>query len=345
MKNQTLQYYFLTALLLTVLVVVFFIFKPFLYAIIFAVIFAVIFEPFHKRIFNIMPKYPSFAALSTAVLITLIVFIPIYFLSVRIIQEAQVIYHSLVAGDSNISVLDIYKNNIEAIKDKFPIFKNIPTDLRQYLESGLNWLVDNVGSIFSNFIKILSGLFVFVIAFYYILRDGKKLKKSLIFLSPLSDKEDEIIFDKLEMAINSVIKGNLIVVLTQGALVSIGFAIFGVPGAILWGATATVSALIPGIGTALVIVPAIVFLFFQGQIIFALGLFIWGFLAVGLIDNFLGPKLIGRGANLHPLLVLLSVLGGFALFGPVGFIVGPLTLSFLFSLLDIYAYILNTKNP
>ena len=101
---------------------------------------------------------------------------------------------------------------------------------------------------------------------------------------------------------------------------------------------AAIAALIPSVGTALVFVPAIILLFISGQIFAAFGLLLWGALAVGLIDNFLGPKLIGRGMHLHPLLVLFSVLGGIVFFGPIGFVLGPIILSLLFALLDIYSY-------
>ena len=161
----------------------------------------------------------------------------------------------------------------------------------------------------------------------------------LIELSPLNDKEDEGVFDRLELAVNSVIKGNLVIALVQGVLTTIGFMLFGVPNAILWGTVAAVAALIPGIGTGLVFIPAVAFLFFTGANVPAFGLFIWGALGVGLIDNFLGPKLVGSGMKLHPLLVLLSVLGGLMYFSPAGVFLGPLSLSLLFALLSIYAHI------
>ena len=171
---------------------------------------------------------------------------------------------------------------------------------------------------------------------YYLLKDGQKLKRAAIEYSPLANIDDEMILKKLELAIGSVIKGNFTIAFIQGILAFIGFTIFGVPNAILWGAAAAVAALIPSVGTALVLLPAVALLFLSGQLFPAVGLLLWGMLAVGLIDNFLGPKLIGRGMKLHPLLVLFSVLGGLVFFGPVGFLLGPIILSLLFALLHIY---------
>ena len=124
--------------------------------------------------------------------------------------------------------------------------------------------------------------------------------------------------------------------LIQGILTAVGFTFFGIPNATLWGSVAAITALIPGIGTALVLLPAILYLYFSGETLFAVGLLLWGMTAVGLVDNFLGPKLASYGMRLHPFLILLSVFGGVGFFGPLGFLLGPLVLSLLFALIEIY---------
>lgn len=86
----------------------------------------------------------------------------------------------------------------------------------------------------------------------------------------------------------------------------------------------------------MVVIPAVVFLLINGHVFSAIGFTVWGFLIIGLIDNILGPKLISRGVQIHPFLIFLSVLGGIIFYGPIGFLLGPLTLSMLLALLDIY---------
>ena len=173
-------------------------------------------------------------------------------------------------------------------------------------------------------------------ALFYLLRDGRKLKNDIVMLSPLADNYDEKIFLKLRQAIRSIVLGSLVVGLVQGILTGIGFYLFGVPNPALWGSFAVIAALIPGIGTSLVIVPGIIYLFFVTSHLQALGMFIWGLVAVGLVDNFLGPMLVNRGVRVHPFLILLSVIGGLAYFGPIGFIAGPLVVALLVALLEIY---------
>ena len=174
-------------------------------------------------------------------------------------------------------------------------------------------------------------------ALFYLLRDGNRLKKSLMNISPLADNYDEIIFSKLRRAIRSVVVGSLTVSVIQGVLTGIGFYIFGIPNPALWGSFAVIAALIPGIGTSLIIVPGVLYLFFTGLHLHALGLLIFGVVAVGLIDNYLGPILVNRGVNIHPFIILLSVMGGLIFFGPIGFIAGPLIVALLFALLEVYS--------
>jgi predicted PurR-regulated permease PerM len=200
----------------------------------------------------------------------------------------------------------------------------------------LRWGFTNIDSLFSKAAGFVLGAVVLLFALYFILRDGKSLKRQLVNLSPLPDRQDEQIFSKLNSAVHSVVWGSLAVGLIQGVLTGIGFAIFGVPSPALWGSVAVVAALVPGIGTALVLIPGVVYLFATGSAGMAIGLLIWGAIAVGLIDNFLGPLLINRGVKIHQFLILLSVLGGLSFFGPIGFIAGPLVLSLLFALLEIY---------
>lgn len=112
--------------------------------------------------------------------------------------------------------------------------------------------------------------------------------------------------------------------------------LFAVPGAAFLGVLTAIGALVPGVGTAAVILPIVLFLFLSGNVGSGIGLLCWGIVAVGLIDNLLGPRLVGRGLRIHPFFVLVSVLGGVTIFGPFGFIIGPMVLALLFAFLDLY---------
>ncbi len=336
MDDLKLQSNFLLILLTGAGILAALVFWPFVYVLVLAVIFSVVCWPIHQRIARVFGRYPGLAALLTTLLVVVFILTPLLLLGGQIFVEARQLYLTLTEGSSREAVLNIFQGATGNIQQVFPEIDNLSLNFDQYLKQGVTWLVQNLGAIFSNLAGILMNFFLFLLSFYYLLKDGEGLKKIALEVSPLSDGESETILNKLELAINSVVRGNLVIALIQGVLTSGGLAIFGVPNPVLWGMMAAITALIPGVGTSLVIIPSIVYLFLTGQNLPAIGLLIWGVLGVGLIDNFLGPKLVGRGMKLHPLLVILSVLGGAAFFGPVGFLLGPLTLSLFFALFDIY---------
>lgn len=344
MSDRKPQLYFLLILLAGIFVLAFFIFRPFLYALILAAVFAVVFQPIHQKIVGFVRGRQGLAALITILIVIIFIFTPLIFLGIQIFQEAQQLYLMLIEGNGK----DIILNFLDALLDSFqnylPATQEFSINIDQYLKQGLSWLLQHLGSVFGSFAKMAVSSFLFLVALYYLLKDGQKLKAAIIALSPLSDADDEAISQKLGTAINAVMKGNLLIALVQGVLTAVGFAIFGVHNAVLWGSIAAIAALIPGIGTALVLTPAIVFLFLKGEMFSGVGLIAWGMGAVGLVDNFLGPKLVGRGMQLHPLIILLSVLGGIGFFGPIGFLLGPLTISLLFVLLNIYSSLMKKEN-
>jgi predicted PurR-regulated permease PerM len=339
MDNAKSKPYFLLILLSVTMILLFFILRPFLFAFVLAVIFSVVFRPLYLKILKYTFQHEGLAAFLTTIIIVILIFTPLVFLSVQILQEAKSLYVSLLDGAGKDHIFNALNGLASKFHQRFPSSQEFSIDLDQYLKQGLSWLLNNLGAVFSNFTKMIVTAFLFLISLYYLLKDGLRFRKKIICLSPLKDIDDKKILDKLDLAISSVIKGNFVIAFIQGVLTALGFTIFSVPNAILWGTAAAIAALIPSVGTSLVFVPAVILLFVSGQNFSAFGLLLWGALAVGLIDNFLGPKLIGRGMQLHPLLILLSVLGGIGFFGPIGFILGPIILSLLFALLDIYSYI------
>lgn len=336
MEHPKSELRFLLLLLTGVGVLAYFIFKPFLFAMLLAVVFATVFQPVHAKLVRWVKNRAALAALLATLSVLVVVIVPLTLLGVQIVQESAQLYRVLVndggAADLSMRMTDIARRLLSL--SPVPIDLNI--DVSQYIKLALNWVAQNLGVFFSNVTQVLLGIFIFLVALFYLFKDGVRVKKMVLKLSPLQDVHDETIFTKLAAAINSVVRGNLAIAFIQGVLTTIGFAIFGVPNAALWGSVTVVAALIPGVGTALVLLPGIVYLFLTGNVVQAIGLLIWGVVAVGLIDNILGPKLVEKGIRLHPFIILLSILGGLSFFGPLGFLIGPLVVSLLFALIDIY---------
>lgn len=325
------------------------IFEPYLYSIILAVVFSVVFYPLYGRILAHMPKAPGLASFITVAIVFTLVLLPLVLFGIQISDEIKHIYdYTFGARDGSGFLQDITEkaNDLVAYfngtRSGAPFFDIADTE--NYALNILTWLREHFSDIFSGLAKFFVNLFIFSISFFYFLKDGNRFTKDVILASPFKDDRDEAILQKLKTAILSVVKGSIFVAIIQGVVSGIGFFIFGLPSATLWGGVTAVAALVPGFGTSLVVGPAILYLLFTGKTVGAIGLLVWGVIAVGLIDNILGPKFIEKGMNIHPLIILLSALGGLSFFGPIGFLLGPITISFLFSLFDIYKNIIVREN-
>ncbi len=304
---------------------------PFLKLLITAIILAILFLPVYDRLTKKL-KNEAFSAILTILLILLIVVGPLYVLGQLLFNELIGFYNQL-GGSVQISQNEI----IRSLPSQFqPAATNFLQDLGSRLSSLAGNAFTSVTDILSNIAGFFLSFFLVFFSIYYLLRDGKKIRKFINSVFPLSESHEDVLVAKLEGAISGVVKGAFLVALIQGTTATVGYLIFGLANPFLWGAFTVLAALVPTVGTSLAIIPAVLYLFFTGHIGAGIGLIIWGVAAVSTIDNIIGPKLIGSKTNLHPLLILFSVLGGLQLFGIVGFLLGPILMAVFVALLDIY---------
>jgi predicted PurR-regulated permease PerM len=335
--------YFFFGLLLAVMVLAIFIFLPFLTPLVLAMALAVIFDPLHRKITDIFfggREKSTFGALLTVVVIAIVVVGPLLFVSLKVYDEVGAMYAYLINEAGRAQFISLLNNAFASVQQFFPnLYPGFTFDsfnIVAILQNGLQWAFSNFNVVFEEVTRLVIGFSVMCLALFYFLRDGHELKRQIIMLSPLGDVDDQHIFAKLEQAVRAIFVGSISVAILQGISIGTSFAIFGVPSPAVWGSIAAVTALVPGIGTSLVLVPGIAYLFLTGNTNPAIGLAIWGVMAIILVDNMLGSYLVNRGIKIHQFLILLSVLGGIVFFGPIGFVLGPLVLAFLFSLLEIY---------
>lgn len=309
------------------------VFTPFISALALSMITVTICYPLYEFIErNVYKNNKSLAASLSTLIVVIVVIIPLLFISSTLIKESMSFYQTLSSGQE-VSIeryLGTLQNTIQMHIPGFEL--NLSEQLRQSAE----WFVRNLGSIFAGTITTIFMVFISLIGSFYFFRDGKELLILISKISPLPDIEDNIIFSRLAKAMRSVATGVVLVSLIQGILAAIGFTFFGIDRAVLWGAVAAILAMLPGVGTSAIMIPAIIYLFVSGSVLNAAGLAVWGVAMFVLIDNILGPHLMSRGNKLHPFVILLSVLGGISVFGPIGFIVGPVIITLFIVLLEIY---------
>ncbi|HBD24990.1 MAG: hypothetical protein A2566_00490 [Candidatus Zambryskibacteria bacterium RIFOXYD1_FULL_40_13] len=341
MDKDILQRYFFIFSLLAVSILIFFIFLPFLEVIVLATIFAIILTPLHNRITKLFRGRSSLSAIVIILLFTIVIIVPTFFLTTQILNESKDLYIGLT-NHTDLNYAEKVTSLIETPIQKY--YPGFSFDLSQYVGVGTDLIIGHLSSIVSSVFNIVTGIILIYISLYFFLRDGSKFKKILIGLSPLNNEYDEQIFDKMKQAVISTVKGVLLVAIIQGLLAGIGMKIFGVPNATLWGSVSAIASLVPGLGTAIVFIPAVAYMFVIGNTAFAIGLMLWGILIVGLVDNFLGPYLYSRGVKIHQLIMLFAVLGGLSFFGPIGFIFGPIIVALFFALIEIYQTLILKKN-
>lgn len=331
--HKLVQHVFFFGILIFSAYLVWNLFLPFVGALALAAIIVTICYPMHERIIQKLPNHnQTIASLISLFIVVVAVVLPFSILASFILREALSIY-ALFNSANNVSFIDSLSKIEMYIQTFIPTFT---FDMATVVQQTAGFIVDHLVSIFAGTASTIFLSFIALIASYYFFKDGKKFTKYLVQLSPLRDIEDEHIISKLATAVRSVALGTVSVAILQGILTAVGLTFFGFDRAILWGCVAAIGALVPGVGTTVVFVPSVIYLLYTGAHVSALGVALWGVVAVGLIDNFVGPYVMSKGNNVHPFLILLSVLGGISLFGPIGFILGPVVLSFFIVLLELY---------
>ncbi len=335
-ENRKLEIGLFYALLIGTFALVVMIFLPFITPIILALLFAVLFNPLHKRISKKFSSTTISAALITFSSVLIIV-LPIVYFATQITDELFSLYTHYISFANQNTVNNVIFNLNGLLGSINLDFINISEEsIFKFFAMILDWIQSNITGFLASLAGFGVNLFLFLISTYYFLKDGKMFLEKVISLSPMSDDKDSAIIKRLNLAINSILKGRILISIIQGILVGFSFWLLGIPAPTIWGAVAILAALIPMVGTGIVVAPGVIYLLILNQAIPAVVLLIWGVLIVGLVDNVLGPKLLSKNVSVHPFFVLISVFGGLSFFGPLGFIFGPLTLSLLVALVDIY---------
>ena len=330
MEQKVIQKYFFFGLLLATFIFAFLILRPFWIILVLGGSFSVVLYPVYSWLKKIhLPGWLS--SLLTILFFIIVLCVPLFGIGSIVFNQSQDLYRSIVGNGSTVPFLSSIGNKINQI-----LPHGVSFNINEKVSTFVSYLTSNIANIMGATVTVFFSFILLLLSIFYFLKDGEKWRKSLLQLSPLSGVDDEKILGRLTKTINGVIKGYLLIALIQGILMGIGLTIFHVPDGALWGVVAGITSIIPPLGTAVVSVPAVIFLFVTGHIGAAIGLLIWAILIVGTGDNVLNPYIVGHRIDIPPFLILFSVLGGIALLGPVGILIGPLTISLLYALTEIY---------
>jgi predicted PurR-regulated permease PerM len=342
MKNN-LNSAFLLILIVLAGICAYLVFKPFLVALFLAFVISQLFKKLYNKINSKFRNHPSLASLSLCIILFFLLVIPFFLTGSLVAKEASDLYQNIQK--------DEWQTKIKAVSTS-PILKELNLDLTifnldyigsensQQIASSLqktgNFIFSAIKKTYQGVTHFIFMTFVVFFSLYYLFKDGDAMLKKIMALSPLKNKEENKLLKNFIAISKATLKGSLVIAIIQGVLLTIVLAITGVTSPVILGLVTILASLIPMLGAALVWLPVGIIMLALGNIWQGALILIFGALVVSTIDNFLRPKLVGKETSLHPILVFLSTIGGIALFGLVGILLGPVIIVFLVSLLDIY---------
>ena len=229
-----------------------------------------------------------------------------------------------------------FLDRLTFLEDVIPNREEVMATLGEAASFAGSFLVSSLASVTRGTLNAALQLFILLYALYFFLLDGRKTLDRMLYYLPLSSEDEELLVSRFVSVTRATLKGSLVIGVLQGALAGIAFWLAGIEGAAFWGTVMVVLSVIPGVGAALIWVPAVLYLFAIGSVVPGIAVLVWCAAVVGTIDNVLRPKLVGRDTKMSDLTILLSTLGGLVLFGAIGFILGPIVAAVFVTVWDLY---------
>jgi predicted PurR-regulated permease PerM len=317
--------------------------SPFLSSMAWAAVIALAAYPLHRQYLRLVRGRAVLAASLSTVTVVLVVVVPLSVMLVLFAGQAMTVYNfvQVSAAEGQIPGREEFLNNptvAQLMKDLGPYVSQV--DLKPVLLSAMNSVssiaVGLSKAIFINTLAVIVKFFVMVALLFFFFRDGEKLVRGFWAMVPLGDDHKLVLASTVQRVVGAVMYGIVLTCVVQGILGGVGFALAGIPSAVFFGAVMVVCAFIPVVGTALVWVPAALYLLTTGHVGKGIFLAVWGVLVISSIDNFIRPFFISGKAKIPLLVILLGVLGGLATMGFLGIIVGPLLFAVSIELARVY---------
>jgi len=330
MEEEYLRKVMTTTILVILIVLSFFLLRPVLIPIIVGIILAyVLSTPYdwvNKRI-----KSKNLSSFIICIFFIIILIIPFWFLTPIIINQSIKFY--LIS--QQIDLVSSLKTFFPAIFSSDQFSAEVGSIIQSFIKKTTNYLVDSATALILDFPTIFLKSIVVLFTLFFVLRDKKELIEYIKSLLPFSKEVEKKLFDYSKGITTSVIYGQIIIGLFQGLIAGLGFFIFGVPNALLLTLIATFAGVLPIVGTVLVWVPVAIYLLIAGNTFSAVGVSIFGLIS-STIDNFLRPAIVHQRTQIHSSVILIGMIGGLFMFGVLGLILGPLILSYLLVILELY---------
>jgi predicted PurR-regulated permease PerM len=342
MIDKKLSRYFFFAVLLGTTVVFFRMVGIFFVPVLLAAVFATLFYPLYEWFLRVFRGRKTLASFFSCFVLLLVLIVPLYAVADMVTREAIEFYRT-----AQVQVGEFLKKGPSgplARLRSLPLVRDLRLDQIDW-QSAVQNAASSAGSFAATVInktsrgtiQVVVLLFTTLFTMFYFFRDGKDLLRRVRALIPLDREYKNAIAARFSSVARATVKGTLLIALAQGILSGITLWIFGVGSPILWGVVATLLSIIPLVGAWLVLYPAALVQILTGHTWQGLGILLVTVVVIVNVDNLMRPRLVGQETGMHDLMVFFSTLGGIGMFGPTGFIIGPMIAALFLSVLDIYS--------
>ena len=312
--------------------------KPFLGVLMWAAVLVIVFYPIHRRLVQ-RTNRPALSALLSCALVILTILAPVALVTVAVLNEVTGAVQNVQAAINYVfDPTSPLTGGLFRWASTYIDMERLRSGdyLAQQLSGVSGGLAGRTLGVIGGLIGAIVQMFFVIFTMYYLFRDGDRIFITIKNSLPLNEEQSLAIMERTKEVVGASVYGVLAIAVIQGALGGLAFWALGVPSAIVWGVVMTFLSMIPMLGAFLVWVPAAIYLALTGHYVKAVFLVVWGTLVIGMIDNFLRPKLVGGRTRLHELLIFFAVLGGLQVFGVLGIVLGPVVLALAMSLIEVF---------
>ncbi|AMT89734.1 putative PurR-regulated permease PerM [Pseudomonas sp. 2957] len=331
MNEKSLQFKSLTVLLVLVTVAFIWILLPFYGAVFWAVILGILFAPVQRRLQQKFGWQRNVTSLCTLSLCLVVAILPVIIVSILLVQEGATVYKNIESGELDIAAyLAQFKHSLppyfQHLLDRFGMgeLDSLREKIVKAAMQGSQALATQAFSFGQGTFEFVVSFFIMLYLLFFFLRDGPELARKMRTAVPLEENHKRRLQLKFNRVVRATVKGNVVVAVTQGALGGLIFWFLDIPSALLWAVLMAFLSLLPAVGAGIVWAPVAVYFLLSGMIWQGVVLGLFGVFVIGLVDNVLRPILVGKDTKMPDYLILVSTLGGLAVFGLNGFVIGPL---------------------
>ncbi len=320
----------ITVIVAVLLVLTFFLLKPILLSIIIGIILAIVLNPVYIRLIKIV-KSKNFASFLICFLLFLLIIIPVWLFTPILINQSFKLYFAAKQTDFVAPLQRVFPSLFAS--DEFS--SEIGSVIYSFVTDTANSFVNTFSQLILNFPTLFLQFLVVFFTLFFVLKDKEIIIDYLKSILPFTKDIEKKLFESSKGITISVLYGQVLTGIIQGLIVGIGFFVFGIPNTLLLTLLACLAGIFPIIGTTIVWLPVLIYSFVAGNILSAIGIGIFGFIST-MIDNFVRPAFVSKRTDMHPLLILIGMVGGLFFFGILGFILGPLIIAYVLIIIEIY---------